>query len=112
LQSHDEARTLSGMAQIDWSEVGERLRIIRTLVGYGDHGGQKQFARDFKFGPTQWNNWENGHPIPWQEAVRVTSAVPGLTLDWIYLGVRDGLTVKLDTAIADLPPRKRSPGHG
>jgi hypothetical protein len=92
----------------DWPEVGERLRKIRHLAGYTEYGDQKQFALDYDFHPCSWNHWEKGGSIPWQEALKVTKVLSGVTLDWIYLGVRDGLTVRLDHEIAnlDLPPRR------
>lgn len=56
---------------------------------------QRAWAERHGFNPTQYNNWERGvRRIP-LEASEKLCKLYGVTLDFIYLGRRDGLS---DTA--------------
>lgn len=52
-------------------EMGKRVARVRVYLGGSNHGDQKAFAEDHGFSQKQWNHWENGHSIPWQQAVRL-----------------------------------------
>jgi hypothetical protein len=89
-----------------WPDVGKRLLKIRELTvdKHGEsYGGRRQeeFALDHGFTKGSWNHWENGMSLPWTQAVKVKAVLPGLTLDWIYLGDPRGLPVSLEAALRD-----------
>lgn len=77
------------MTEHQYQAIGERLVSIRA--GFSDLG-QKAWAERHGFNPTQYNNWETGaRRIPLESAEKLCRLY-GLTLDFIYLGRRDGLT--------------------
>ncbi|BAQ69202.1 helix-turn-helix domain-containing protein [Rhodovulum sulfidophilum] len=76
-------------AEPQFKEIGIRLERIR--LGFSDLN-QKDWAKKHGFGPTQYNNWENGvRRIPVDAAEKLCSLY-GLTLDAIYRGRLDGLS--------------------
>jgi hypothetical protein len=69
-------------------EIGRRIEAVRAAF---TDLSQREFATRHSFNPTQWNNWATGtRRIPLECAEKLVNAY-GLTLDWIYLGRRDGL---------------------
>lgn len=78
------------MAELaQYLEIGGRLAAVR--LAFSDLK-QNMWAEKHGFNPTQWNNWEKGaRRIPVENAERLC-ALYGLTLDFIYLGRRDGLS--------------------
>jgi DNA-binding transcriptional regulator YiaG len=71
------------------TEIGQRVEAIR--IGFSDLS-QKAWAERHHFSPTQYNNWEKGvRRIPLEAAEKLCRSY-GLTLDFIYLGRRDGLS--------------------
>lgn len=72
-----------------FTQIGDRIEAVREgFTGLS----QKDFAIRHGFNPTQWNNWAKGtRRIPLECAEKL-ALVYGLTLDWIYLGRRDGLS--------------------
>lgn len=75
--------------QPQYPEIGSRLAAVRT--GFSELN-QTAWARKHGFNQTQYNNWEKGvRRIPVDEAERLCRDY-GLTLDFIYLGRRDGLS--------------------
>ena len=74
-----------------YTEIGARLGKVRT--GFSDLN-QKAWAEKHGFEKSQWNNWEKGvRRIPVENAERLCQLY-GLTLDFIYMGRRDGLSDK------------------
>lgn len=72
-----------------YAEIGERLKFIRTGL---TRMNQATFAAHHSFGVTQYSNWENGtRRIPVESAEKLVG-VYGLSLDFIYMGRRDGLS--------------------
>jgi len=43
----------------------------------------------------RWNNFERGYSLPRDMGTHLVKAIPGLTLDWIYLNREDGLPIRL-----------------
>lgn len=84
------------MESQDYTEIGKRLADIRQqLSGLS----QKDFAAKHGFNQTQWNNWERGvRRIPIDDAERLVN-IYGLTLDFIYMGRRDGLSAAVAKAL-------------
>lgn len=72
-----------------YEEIGRRLEAIRT--GFTDLS-QKDFAAKMGFNQSQWNNWAIGVRRITVDSAEKLCASYGLTLDWVYLGRRDGLS--------------------
>lgn len=71
--------------------IGARLVAIRE--GFSDLN-QRDWAERHQFNKTQYNNWERGvRRIP-VECAEKLCLLYGLTLDFIYMGRRDGLSDK------------------
>lgn len=64
--------------------VGERLRILRRA-----HGWSQIVACERTGIPTpSWNSYEMGKKrLSLESAIDVIAAVPGVDLDWLYLGI-------------------------
>lgn len=90
LQSSAVSRDQSWMANdYQFTEIGLRVEAIRA--GFSDLS-QRAWAERHGFNPTQYNNWERGaRRIP-LEASEKLCKLYGVTLDFIYLGRRDGLS--------------------
>lgn len=70
------------------SEIGDRIDHVRTAFTTLT---QKEFAERMGYNYGQFNNWTRGERrIPIEAALKLAQTY-GLTLDWIYLGRRDGL---------------------
>ncbi len=73
-----------------FAAVGERLTAVRKTLG--GSLSQSEFAGRHGFNVSTYNTWETGlHRIGVDEA-EILCATYGLTLDFIYLGRRDGLS--------------------
>src|SRR5262245_49927176 len=73
-------------------DTAARVKLIRLVQGYAT---SKEFAAVLKVKPSRLHNIERGFPLSIDVALRLVEAVPGLTLDWLYLGRDNGLTVDL-----------------
>ncbi len=78
------------------SEVARRLVMLRQAVA-GD--SQTAFANQVGIEVKRWNNFERSKPLSKDAAFILVRKIHGLTLDWLFLGVEDGLTVKLQRAL-------------
>jgi hypothetical protein len=83
---------------IDKTVVAKRLKAIRS-VAETDH---KQFVGRLGIGLADWNNYEGARMLlsP-QVAAKLVEHVPGLTLDWIFLGRSNGLDPDLHRKLAE-----------
>jgi hypothetical protein len=81
--------------------VTRRLHILRHYVSGGDHGSKARFAAQIGIEYKRWNNFERGYPIPRDMAIHLVKAIHGLTLDWIYLGREDGLSIALQRELVE-----------
>lgn len=82
----------------DNSEVARRLAILRYVVAGGN---QTAFAKRLDIEVKRWNNFERGLPLSKPIAFDLVKKIPGLTLDWLFLGEEAGLSVKLQRELAD-----------
>lgn len=71
------------------AEIGRRLASLRSAFS---DDTQAQWAARHGFGKNQYNSWETGSRRISFEAAAKLCRLYGLTLDWIYLGKRDGLS--------------------
>ena len=73
---------------VDKNVVGKRLKVIRTVSGIE----RKEFITRLGVGFADWNNYEDARMlVPPLSAGKLVELVPGLTLDYIYLGRTNGL---------------------
>jgi hypothetical protein len=92
------SRSMTAEAKLlDNAAVSHRLKVLRHFVSGGN---QSKFAADMGIEVRRWNNFERKFPLPRDVALLLCSKVPGLTLDWIYRGVEDGLPVGLQRELA------------
>ena len=83
-------------ARTEFPEIGQRLRSIRE--GFSDLN-QSEWAERNSFGVTQWNNWEKGARRISVDAAERLCSTYGVSLDFIYLGRRDGLSDKASKVV-------------
>jgi transcriptional regulator with XRE-family HTH domain len=85
------------MAIVDKTAVGRRLKAIRLTSGIE----RKEFVTRLGIGFADWNNYEDARmllaPL---SAAKLVDLLPGLTLDWIYLGRSNGLDADLHRRLA------------
>ena len=80
------------------AEVARRLRTLRHVIS-GEN--QTAFAQRIGIEVQRWNNFERGLPLSKPVAFLLVGQVPGLTLDWLFLGVEDGLPIKLQRELVE-----------
>lgn len=73
------------------SDTAQRARALRKALGFET---SIAFAAFLGVTNTRWNNVENGQPLGIDLALTVVQKT-GVTLDWLYLGAPEGLTVDL-----------------
>jgi hypothetical protein len=87
------------------SPIAQRAIRLRKAFGYDTATG---FAKFLGVSVQRWSNVENGLPLGSQLALIVVRKVPGLTMDWLYLGKPDGLPMALARRLGELEPSKTS----
>jgi transcriptional regulator with XRE-family HTH domain len=70
--------------------VARRLKMLRKAIGEN----QTAFAARLGLSQSRWNNFERGLPLSKEVAFAIVRRFPDLTLDWLWLGRVDGLTLK------------------
>ncbi len=73
------------------NELASRLRLLRASTGRSGPAFAEWIGIDYP----RWNNYERGYPLPTPIALILCQRVPGLTLDWIYRGRFEGMTLDL-----------------
>lgn len=79
--------------------VPRRLRLLRQAEGYET---AKDFAEVLGVTANRYGNIEAGSGLSIDIAQRIVKAVPGCSLDWLYNGVENGLSVSLRQRLAEL----------
>jgi predicted RNase H-like HicB family nuclease len=74
------------------TEIARRLRQLQTT----ERLNGAAFSKRLGISPNRWSNYLSGSALPRDTAIALVETIPGLTLDWIYLGRRGGLTTMLD----------------
>jgi hypothetical protein len=80
------------------AEIARRLATLRRVIS-GDN--QTAFARQLGIEVKRWNNFERGLPLSKDVAFLLVKKIPGLTLDWLWLGVESGLPIALQRELAE-----------
>lgn len=85
----------------------QRLKRLREISGMN----QLAFAAYLGISPPRWNNYETqGLPLSVDVAMRLIQRIPGLTLDWLYLGKADGLPLQLARKLEESKARTHEAG--
>lgn len=79
--------------------IAKRLTRLREVVAPG--GNQTLFAASVGIDLKRWNNFERGLPLSKDAAIQLVKKVPGVTLDWLFLGIEDGLPVQLHRQLTE-----------
>ena len=77
---------------LDHKAVGRRLRQLRESMGYTQ---VTPFAKYLSVGLKRLWNADNGGPLGKELALCIVQKCPGVTLDWLYLGRTEGLSVSM-----------------
>ena len=97
-----------------WSmNTGTRIVALRRALGFREAA---TFAAFIGISPQRLSQIEGKFPLSRTIAQLIVVRVPGVTLDWLYNGVRGGLSVSLDrdlqSELERIPPvRKANTGH-
>ena len=83
------------------NDMQTRMRRLREALEGLDHGAQTRFAQQIGIGLTTWNAIENGKDVSIRVARAIIARYPGITLDWIYYGKAEGLTVHMYRLLED-----------
>jgi transcriptional regulator with XRE-family HTH domain len=87
----------------DTLEVAGRLRTTREALKLT----QAALCRLTGIAPAAWNNAETGDSrISLDKAKQLCDAT-GITLDWVYRGVKAGLPLPIATAIQELESKRK-----
>jgi hypothetical protein len=86
---------------LDNTSIARRLRILRHHIAGSEQGSQLRFATQMGIEYRRWNNFERGYPLNREIAVALIRKVHGLTLDWLYLGREDGLSIGLHRELTE-----------
>ena len=81
--------------------TARRIRQLRTAEEYPT---ATAFAGKLGITVSRLSNLENGSPLSIDVARRIIRAVPGVTLDWLYEGVEDGLSLSLRRRLQEAAP--------
>jgi hypothetical protein len=80
------------------SDIAKRLSRLRQVVS-GEN--QTAFAARMGIEVKRWNNFERGLPLSKEIAFLLIKKVPGLTLDWLWLGIESGLPIQLQRELTE-----------
>lgn len=80
------------ISPLDNSQVAHRLQLLRIAVSGNN---QSAFAARLGIEPRRWNNFERGSPLSKEIAILLAQKIPGVSLDWLYLGKVEALPFAL-----------------
>ncbi|MGJ4928124.1 hypothetical protein ACQR1I_16665 [Bradyrhizobium sp. HKCCYLS2038] len=89
------------MSEVDETPeaIADRLRMLRMLIS---GTSQPAFAARLGIETRRWNNFERGLPLSKEVAIRIVKTFPDITLDWLFLGRTDSLTLKRQRELEEL----------
>lgn len=86
------------------SDIARRLIALREALEYN----QSAFAKLIEITQPAINNYEAGFRRPSLEVAFKIRLKTGVTLDWLYLGQREGLPGRLLSLLPDLSEQRRA----
>ena len=85
------------------TDIARRLVALREALKYN----QSAFATLIEVSQPAMNNYEAGIRRPAIEVATKIRVRTGATLDWLYLGQRDGLPARLLSLLPDLSEHRK-----
>lgn len=85
----------------DDSEVASRITILWKAAGYPSSAA---FARALGVSPPRVSNVEGGLPLSKDLAFKIVRTIPGMTTDWLWYGIADGLPLQLAQKLGEAQP--------
>ena len=92
--------SVAGFTKPKDTASAQRMRALRAYMGYDQ---PKKFAEFLGVGVGSYNQIENGGPISKAMAFAMCKKIPGMTLDWVWLGKNDlphDMAIELETIMA------------
>ena len=87
-------------------ERAARLKRLRAYMGFGDSG--PRFAAFLGVDYKRYNNLERGFPLSGGMTDIMVRKCPGVTSDWLRYGEGAGLSIRVATALGELPTGSRN----
>lgn len=78
--------------------IAWRLKCLRWAIA---EDNQTRFAAQLNIDPKRWNNFERGIPLSKDVALKIVQTWPDISLDWLFRGLDDHLTVKRQRELAE-----------
>lgn len=78
--------------------IGARLKLLREAFGFHE---AKAWCEHVGIAPNAWNHFERGRRAPTVEAALKVAVKTGASLDWIYRGLEETLSVKVQKALME-----------
>lgn len=88
--------------------VGRRLRHLRQALGYRH---ANTFAAWLGIPSSRWNNLENGYPLSKEVAFLLVRKISGLSLDWLYFGRTDALSMRIGRRLGEFAEEPPTPSR-
>jgi hypothetical protein len=76
----------------------KRLKLLWKSDGYPTSAG---FAGALGISAARFSNAENGHPLSIEVARLIKNLIPGVTLDWLYDGMKPDLRWRSESVCAN-----------
>lgn len=96
------AALFSCVIQGSWAVDNLKDRLVKIRRAHAPTS--LAFANWIGITPQRWSNFENGMPLSKDVAIRLVRRIHGLTLDYVFLGRTEGLSVDLARKLGELPP--------
>jgi transcriptional regulator with XRE-family HTH domain len=76
---------------LDVAAYRRRLKILRYVLGdLNQNELAERLGIDFK----RWNNYERGYAMPRVVSMRLMTAFPGMSVEWLWFGLEGNLSPK------------------
>jgi transcriptional regulator with XRE-family HTH domain len=82
-------------------------RAVRLRVAL-DIATQQAMAEHLGVSFNRWNNVERGMSLGHDLAVIMCQRIPGLTLDWLYFGRVEGISMDIAQRLGEMPKTGKS----
>lgn len=102
------------MAQIDPESDEARAFRLACLQEARMPGPRRQteFAISLDIEVKRWNNYLRGYPLPYEAANILVRKIPGVTYNWLWHGILDGVPMVLQAELEAAGKRITSAAKG
>lgn len=81
------------------NDIAKRLRLLQKMLEGSEHGASSRMARRLDIKVPRWLNILGGMPLSLEVQDRLIARIPGLSVDWIRYGRREGLSYQMAEAL-------------